>query len=76
VQDQNLLPVPGAQVTLVIDLPSAERRVIIPELTDGSGIARYTFNYTNEPTGVVQVIVSASFETFQTRSITSFRIWY
>jgi hypothetical protein len=76
VQDQNLLPIPGAQVTLVIKLASGDQRVIVPELTNGSGIVHYTFNYTDEPTGVVQVIVSATLDTFQNRSITSFRIWY
>jgi hypothetical protein len=77
VQDQNLLPVPDAQVILVIKLPSgAEKRVIVPNRTDESGITQFTFDFRNEPTGVAQVIVFAAAETFQKQTITSFRIWW
>jgi hypothetical protein len=77
VQDQNLLPVANAHVTLVIKLPSGgEKRVIIPDLTNKSGITQFSFNFRNEPTGVAQVLVSAATETFQEQTITSFRIWW
>jgi hypothetical protein len=77
VQDQNLLPVANAQITLVIKLPSgAEQRVIVPTTTNESGISQYTFDFRNEPTGVAQVIVSAATEAFQKQTITSFRIWW
>jgi hypothetical protein len=77
VQDQNLLPVSNAQVTLVIKMTSGEeRRVIVPESTNKSGISQYTFNFSNEPTGVAQVIVTAALEAFRKQTITSFRIWW
>ncbi len=77
VQDQNLLPVSNAQVTLFIKMPSGkEQRVIVPVSTNQSGISQYTFNFSGETTGVVQVIVTAAYETFQKQTITSFRIWW
>jgi hypothetical protein len=77
VQDQNLLPISDAQVTLVIKFPSGEpRRVIVPGTTNKSGISQYTFNFSSETTGVAQVIVNAAYETFQKQTITSFRIWW
>ena len=78
VQDQNLLPVSGAEVTLVIQLPSEAnpRRVIVPGRTNEAGIIHYTFNFEGQAPDVVEVFVSATFETFAKQSITSFRIWY
>ena len=77
VQDQNLLPVSNAQVTLVIKLPSGkEQRVIVPGSTNKSGIIQFTFDFSGETTGVAQVIVTAAYETFQKQTITSFRVWW
>ena len=77
VQDQNLLPVSNAGVRLVIKMPSGEdRRVVVPGNTNQSGISQYTFNFSNEPTGVAQVIVTATYEAFRKETITSFRIWW
>lgn len=76
VQDQNLLPVSNAQVTLVIKLPSGYlERVVVPELTDKLGIVRYTFTFNDEPTGVAEVFVSVTFEALEAQTVTSFRIW-
>lgn len=77
VQDQNLLPVSNAQVTLIIRLPSGkEQRVIVPGTTDRFGVIKYSFDYIDQPTGVAQVIVNAIYETFHKQTITSFRIWW
>lgn len=77
VQDQNLLPVSNATVTLVIKMPSGkDRRVVVPDSTNQSGISQYTFNFRDEPTGVAQVIVTAAYEAFRKQTITSFRVWW
>jgi len=58
-------------------MPSGdERRVIVPGSTNKSGISQYTFNFSDETTGVAQVIVTAAYETFQKQTITSFRVWW
>ena len=77
VQDQNLVPVPGAQVVLVVRLPSGrEDRYIVPQITDKNGVTSFSFNYSDPSSGVAEVIVSAVFQNFHNQSITSFRIWY
>jgi len=77
VQDQNLLPVSNAQITMIVKLPSGQlERVIIPELTDKLGIARYTFNFSDQNVGLAEVFVSATFETLEAQTVTSFRIWH
>jgi len=78
VQDQNLLPISGAEVRLVITLPSEEnpRRLAVPGRTNDAGIIHYTFDFKNQAPEVVQVQVSATFENFVSQTITSFRIWY
>jgi peptidoglycan hydrolase-like protein with peptidoglycan-binding domain len=77
VQDQNLLPVPGALVILTIKLPSGEeQRIALPGSTDKFGVIKYTFTYSGQPTGVTQVRVTALYDNFQKQSVTSFRIWY
>lgn len=78
VQDQNLLPISNALITLEIKLPSGGKpqRIVIPEPTDRNGIAKYSFNYPGEPIGIAEVIVNAVYETFHKQTITSFRIWW
>ena len=77
VQDQNLLPVPDALVILTIQLPSGkEQRIALPESTNKHGVISYTFKYSDQPTGVTQVRVTALYDNFQKQSVTSFRIWY
>jgi len=77
VQDQNLLPVSNSLVIMTIKLPSGkEQRIALPESTDKNGVISYTFNYSDQPTGIAQVWVTALHENFQKQSVTSFRIWY
>ncbi|MCI0521647.1 MAG: carboxypeptidase-like regulatory domain-containing protein [Chloroflexi bacterium] len=77
VQDQNLLPVSHAQVTLVIRLPSGkEARIILPELTDANGIARYSFDFAAQPVGSAEVRAEAFYEGLRQQTVTSFRIWW
>lgn len=77
VQDQNLLPVSGAMVTLKLTLPSGRsQNIIIPEATNQEGITKYSFNYSGEPTGLAKVVLSAAYNRLQKQTVTSFRIWW
>jgi len=76
VQDQRLLPVENAEVTLLVVLPSGELRPLNAGYTDPSGVVRHSLNYTDEATGQALVLVIASFGDLQKKTATSFRIWW
>lgn len=76
VQDQRLMAVAGAKVTVEIALPSG--KTIKEELapTDKYGITRYTFSVTDEPVGLVKIKVNAEFSGIRRHTRLSFRIWW
>ncbi|HSF82528.1 MAG TPA: hypothetical protein VLA49_14935 [Anaerolineales bacterium] len=77
VQDQRPLPLFGADVTLSITWPSKEKeQFIVTGLTNKMGIIQYTFPFTRKPAGQVEVVVTVTYEGFQTQTSTSFRLWY
>lgn len=75
VQDQRLMPVSGAKVTLEINLPSG--KTITQDLppSDKYGITKYTFSLTDEPLGMAKVKVQAEFSELQQQTRLTFRIW-
>jgi hypothetical protein len=76
VRDQNLLPVEGATITMTVTLPSGEvQRIFLNERTNKHGIGRYTVDFSNEPMGIAEVNVKASYDNFEKMAVTSFRIW-
>jgi len=77
VQDQNLLPVSGADITLEITFPSGETLLnVVPEPTDKNGAARYTFTFAEQPIGLAKVKAFASYAKLHQETSTSFMIWY
>ncbi len=77
VQDQKQVPLESAQVTLILTLPSGKiERYIVPGLTDKNGMISYTFDFHKEIVGSARVLVSATYETLQQQTTTSFRIWW
>jgi hypothetical protein len=77
VQDQKRVPVENAQVTLVVTLPSGNiDRYIVPGLTDQNGMINYSFDYSDEIVGSAQVLVTATYESLEQQTTTSFRIWW
>jgi len=77
VQDQRLLPVQGAQVSLVIRMPSGEEdRIIIPTLTDKNGITQFAFSYTASTIGIVEIKVTVVHEKLQAKTSTCFMLWW
>jgi hypothetical protein len=76
VRDQNLLPVEGATITMTVTLPSGEvQRIFLNGRTNKHGIGRYTVDFSNEPMGIAEVNVKASYDNFEKMAVTSFRIW-
>ncbi len=60
VQDQTLVPVAGAQITLALRMPSGEEVLhIIGPLTNEKGITSLTFPFSSEEVGIVQITVKA-----------------
>lgn len=76
VQDQRGLPVSGAQATALVIMPSGEQvNYVIPKQTDANGVTRFTFPYTANLTGRVEIRVTVTWESLQAGTKTSFRIW-
>lgn len=76
VRDQNLIPVEGATITMTVELPSGEvQRIVLNELTNEHGIAKYTVAFNKQPLGLAEVNINASFDRLEKMALTSFRIW-
>ena len=76
VRDQNLIPVPGAEITMTVKLPSGEeQRIFLDRPTDENGISKYTIDFKNQPMGIAEIRVKATFQELQKKALTSFRIW-
>ncbi len=76
VLDQKLLPLANAQVIATIRYPSGKEERIVMPLTDGNGITKLTFSLKDTRQGMVEVLISASYDTLQQATNTSFRIWW
>jgi hypothetical protein len=77
VQDQRLMPVPNAQVTLLVTLPDGrQNRYIIPTLTNERGVVQFQFNYQTGTTGPVKVQITATYQNLKGQTSTSFRAWW
>jgi len=76
VHDQNLIPVAGAGITMTVKLPSGqEQNIFFGTPTDEHGISKYTISFKNQPIGLAEIRVQASYREFQKKALTSFRIW-
>lgn len=77
VQDQRLLAVENADITLMVHLPDGETlRIIAPQPTDSNGITRVPFPFDSDEVGMVRVEIVAQRDRAEARTATSFRIWY
>jgi hypothetical protein len=73
VKDQNYLPIANAQVTVVTQ-PDIQGTIL--PLTDGNGLTRLTYPVGGLPIGLNPITVVVHYQTLQTQTITSFRIWW
>ncbi|MGD9091432.1 MAG: hypothetical protein PVF74_01185 [Anaerolineales bacterium] len=76
VQDHNLRPVPNAVIHLMIKFPDGRIFEMDNDgTTDKNGIFKYTFQFQEQPLGMAEVYVTATFDTFEDQAVTSFTIW-
>ena len=77
VQDQNLRPVPNAQVIVDIQYPSGYTiSYIVPNMTDENGLASISFLVPEEGIGTVVIHLRVDAASLHTTTVTSFRIWW
>jgi hypothetical protein len=77
VQDQRLLPVKDAQVTITLRMPAGnEIRHIVPTRTSEKGVTQYSFPFNTDEVGIVQVTVTATSNNLEANTTTSFRVWW
>lgn len=77
VQDQNHQPVPGADVEIMVQLPSGEAGVYNAPSTDQYGISSIELSINTQITGRALVWVNAKFsDVGEFSTETSFRIWW
>lgn len=77
VTDQRRLPVAGAQAVVAVRLPSGEEtRYIVPEITDQHGITQFTFPFNTNAVGMADIQVIVTRDHLQSKTATSFRIWW
>ncbi len=76
VRDQNLIPVPDAEITMTVKLPSGEvQNIFLDKQTNENGIIKYVIDFKNQPMGIAKVSVKATYHELQKKAVTSFRIW-
>ncbi len=75
VRDQNLIPVSDADVTLTVKLPSGKEQGVFPGTTDKNGVILYAFPYQDEPLGLADIRVKATYNNLEDKARTSFRVW-
>lgn len=80
VKDQDMQPVPGAEVSVTITNPDGTHNVIrppIPGVTGPDGVLKITLQIGNfAPRQVVLIEITVEFQKKQTTADTWFRIWY
>ena len=76
VQDQNLNPVENASVNFEVIYPNGR---VIPyqmELTAENGVTSQRFAISGQDPGLVKIIITATYQTMQSQTKTSFQIWW
>ncbi|MBN2550856.1 MAG: hypothetical protein JXB15_16960 [Anaerolineales bacterium] len=78
VQDQKLAPVPNAQVTLTVRMPSGEQQnYIVPTMTNHDGVTVFSFDFEAYALGIATIQVEARQANLNlsAQTVTSYRIW-
>lgn len=77
VQDQNLIPVQGVEVTVDIHMPDGtEQKYIVINPTNSTGITQISFPVSVKAVGLVILHVQAQHEGLEAQTSTSFWIWW
>jgi len=79
VQDQSLAPVSGVEVSISLrgsSLPAGKEDAFPTAVTDEKGIAKISFSMSDQPNGLVEIAVTASYNDMKAKTITSYRVWW
>ena len=76
VQDQNLRPVPDAEVEFTVLLPDGSMKEYRTSNTDQSGVSTLNFAVDSDSTGITNIYVSVSYNSLRGQTRTSFHIWW
>lgn len=77
VQDQRLLPVANAEVSVILHLPGqTETRLEVPGETNAAGITQLNFAFKAKSVGVAMIQVIATRGDLKATTQTSFRVWW
>lgn len=76
VQDQNLRPVPNAEVEFTVLLPDGSTKEYRASNTNQSGVSTLDFSVDSNSTGITNIQVSVSYNSLRGQTRTSFQIWW
>ncbi len=76
VQDQNLRPVPNAEVEFNIIWPDGSTKEYRASNTDQFGVSTLDFSVDSNLIGISNILVSASYDSLKGETRTSFQIWW
>jgi hypothetical protein len=76
VQNQNLLPIENAQVTITIHSRSGEDLVYSMPETDEIGTTYTEFTVEQQGFGIVRVTATVNYDIFKEQTRTSYRLWW
>lgn len=74
VQDQNLRPVDNVTVQIIVRFTDGSERLFMV-VTNEHGLAEQDFSFNGQPAGIAEIIVVATSDELEDRTITSFGIW-
>lgn len=76
VQDQNLRPVPNAEVEFTVLLPDGSTKEYRASNTNKSGVSTLDFSVDSNSTGITNIQVSVTYNSLRGKTRTSFQIWW
>jgi hypothetical protein len=76
VRDQYLRPIENATISIEIVYPNGEVTTVQVSPSDENGIGTRSFSVSLSTPGIVEIIVTATYQTLQQQTKTSFQIWW
>ena len=76
VQDQNLLPIANAQVTLTVHSKNGDEESYTMPETDINGLTSLKYSVEQKGFGIVKVTVTVNYDIFEVQTRTSYRLWW
>jgi hypothetical protein len=76
VQDQNHNPIEKARINFIISYPDGNVQCLQMGYTNNNGISIYNFPVNAKPPGIIEILVTAEYQTFKDQTKTSFQVWW